>query len=63
MVYAIAFVSPGYATWNRYSLGIVRHSCTTNGIFHTQMAVTRSPSVPFLERPKKLDGTAPGDVG
>lgn len=26
-------------------------------------AAPMSPAVPFLERPKKLDGTLPGDVG
>jgi light-harvesting complex I chlorophyll a/b binding protein 4 len=32
-------------------------------LFHTLVANTKSPSVPFLERPQNLDGTAPGDVG
>ncbi|GJQ14591.1 hypothetical protein GpartN1_g6382.t1 [Galdieria partita] len=63
----LAFV-PHYPSWKVRStlqVSLSRRFLCAPHAFQTLVASAsnQSPSVPFLERPKNLDGTAPGDVG
>lgn len=52
------------------SLSLRASSFTSSTVSHNvsktrvaRVSMTASPSVPFLDRPPKLDGSLPGDVG
>ncbi|EME26631.1 Chlorophyll a-b binding protein 6, chloroplastic [Galdieria sulphuraria] len=66
-VYSAAFI-PHHPSWKILKTtqgSLSRQSLCVPRLFQTLVsnASTKSLSVPFLERPKNLDGTAPGDVG
>eukprot|EP00871_Galdieria_phlegrea_P001014 jgi/Galph1/1913/GphlegSOOS_G621.1 len=74
MVACLSFRSTTFITlpshipsYNKLCNNSIRHkqiaTCSShNGALYV-VAQTKSVSVPFLERPKNLDGKAPGDVG